>query len=435
MPTSVIKAIGCKPGPVEVEYVTRSGKLYSEAVSGYPVGRVAGVGMPDDREGAKQVLLALRETREAAGKKPLKGTEVWHFVQSFDPATFDETKAEDVQKASALGLELAKRLSERYNRPIFMATHSDAKGGHVHNHFLLARTGATGEALHTDAALLEVTKELNDEVMTEAGIQQDRAIDRAPEKWRKHDGLLPQDYVKKQVKAAVWDAQSKALELAVAPWDKDKKRTFEDTPDAQAFDQILAEHNLEVYRWRKNRIGYRIRDRKKAEAAGVDWTYTTADGVIHTRSDHYSDRTLGSAYSAESVAGVVSGSLTLEGLHKASEAQKLTRMAKRSGIRSSARLAAESRQKRVRDLQRGWVKPGSAKPLTASQKAVKRRQVQRDQADAVEALQALERAKVSDSVRKAAAALVAAGADVGAALKQAQAEEARSRQTWRGLGR
>ena len=53
----------------------------------------------------------------------------------------------------------------------------------------------------------------------------------------------------------------------------------------------------------------------------------------------------------------------------------------------------------------------------------------------MEALQALERAKVSDSVRKAAAALVAAGADVGAALKQAQAEEARSRQTWRGLER
>lgn len=433
MPTSVIKAIGCKPGPVEVEYVTRSGKLYSEAVSGYPVGRVAGVGMPDDREGAKQVLLALRETREAAGKKPLKGTEVWHFVQSFDPAVFDETKAEDVQKASALGLELAKRLSERYNRPVFMATHSDAKGGHVHNHFLLARTGLDGKALHTDAALLEVTKELNDEVMTEAGIQQDRAIDRAPEKWRKHDGILPQDYVKKQVKAAVWDAQSKALELTVAPWDKDKKRTFEDTPDAKAFDQLLAEHNLEVYRWRKNRIGFRIRDQKKAEADGVDWTYTTADGVIHTRSDHYSDRTLGSAYSAESVAKVVSGTLTLESLQKASEAQNLAHRAKRSGIRSSARLAAESRQKRVRDLQRGWVRP--QKPLTGSQKAVKRRQVQRDQADAVEALQALERAKVSDSVRKAAAALVAAGADVGAALKQAQAEEARSRQTWRGLDR
>lgn len=433
MPTSVIKAIGCRNSLSLTEYVTRSGKLYTEAVAGWPVDRVQGVGMPSDRGGAKEAFLSLRQAREDADLEPLRGTDAWHFVQSFDPTVLDETNPADVQRATALGVELAKRLSNRYSRPVLVATHSDADGQHVHNHFVMARIGSDGKALRTDAALLEVTKELNDQVMAEGGIQQDRAIDRAPEKWRKHDGLLPQDYVKRQLSSAVSTAKSEGLVLTIAAWDKKKKVTFEENEDCHKFNQILADNNLELYRWRKNRIGFRIRDRKKAEAAGVDWTYTTADGMIHTRSDHYSDRTLGSAYSAENVAKVVSGTLTLEGLQKASEAQNLAHRAKRSGIRSSARRAAESRQKRVRDLQRGWVRP--QKPLTGSQKAVKRRQVQRDQADAVEALQALERAKVSDSVRKAAAALVAAGADVGAALKQAQAEEARSRQTWRGRDR
>lgn len=434
MPTSQIKAIGCRNGKRLVEYVTRSGKLYSEAVDGRSVDRVAGVGISSDREGAKKAIDDLREARKVAGLRDLKDTEAWHFVQSFDPTFLDETKAEDVQKAHILGLELAKKLEERYRRPILMATHTDAKGEHVHNHFIMLRTGTDGKALRTDRALLEVTKELNDATLAAYGIKQDQAIDRTPEKWRKHNGILPQEYVKKQVKAAVWDAQSKGLELAVAPWDKAKKRTFEDTPDAQAFDQILADHNLELYRWRKNRVGYRIRDRKKAEAAGADWTYMTADGTIHTRSDHYSDRTLGSAYSAESVARVVSGSLTLEGLQKASEAQNLAHRAKRSGIRSSARQVAEDRQRRYRELQRGWVKPGPVKPVTASQKAAKRREAA-GQEETSEALEALKKAKVSDAVRKRAAALVAGGADVSAAIKAAQVEEQRRREIFRGLGR
>lgn len=523
MPTSQIKAIGCRNGKRLVEYVTRSGKLYSEAVDGRPVDRVVGVGISSDREGAKKAIDDLREARKVAGLRDLKDTEAWHFVQSFDPTFLDETKAEDVQKAHILGLELARKLEERYRRPILMATHTDAKGEHVHNHFVMLRTGTDGKALRTDRALLEVAKELNDKTLAEYGIKQDQAIDRAPEKWqlksknkplkyvknqvqlalldakkhgktrsispwegkgkkafgyyknkdklaqtfqkynlqlvqrgqRKEVGfriidpgqvpeagdspvrvpeILPQEYVKKQVKAAVWDAQSKGLELAVAPWDKDKKRTFEDTPDAQAFDQILAEHNLELYRWRQNRIGFKIRDTDKAERDGVSWLWATAEGEFRIRTDHFSDRTLGAAYSAESVRDAVNGTITLKDLQKASEAQKLNHMAKRSGIRSATRQVAEARQRRYRELQRGWVKPGPVKPVTASQKASKRREAA-GQEETSEALEALKKAKVSDAVRKRAAALVAGGADVGAAIKAAQVEEQRRREIWRGLGR
>lgn len=90
-------------------------------------------------------------------------------IQSFHPDELSADDPFDVQLAHLAGLELARRLAP--NTDVVVATHTDSKSGHLHNHIIYANhdrvTGATPRNVRNFHAVSRV----NDAVMKDLGLE------------------------------------------------------------------------------------------------------------------------------------------------------------------------------------------------------------------------------------------------------------------------
>lgn len=86
------------------------------------------------------------------------------LVQSWANDELDKDNPADVQKANAMGVELARRLAP--DTPYVVATHTDSKSGCVHNHIILLNHDLnTAKAAPRRASNWHAVKTVNDDVM------------------------------------------------------------------------------------------------------------------------------------------------------------------------------------------------------------------------------------------------------------------------------
>lgn len=92
------------------------------------------------------------------------------LVQSWASDELDKDNPADVQKANAMGMELAQRLAP--GSPYVVATHTDGKSGCVHNHIILLNHDLnTGKAAPKRASNWHAVKTVNDDVMDGWGMR------------------------------------------------------------------------------------------------------------------------------------------------------------------------------------------------------------------------------------------------------------------------
>lgn len=96
--------------------------------------------------------------------------EAFLITQSFSPEEFSSDNERDVARVHGAGMELAAQMAP--NSPYFVATHTDAKGGHVHNHIVvLNHDYATGKGAPKDLKWHSAVRKANDSVMHELGME------------------------------------------------------------------------------------------------------------------------------------------------------------------------------------------------------------------------------------------------------------------------
>lgn len=104
--------------------------------------------------------------RERSGKSD-KVTQSHHVIQSFAKDEFDYNNSDDVAKANALGLELAKAISPDVQAVV--VTQADNKAGVVHNHIILSSIMLDGRSLPTNNVGVYHVRGVNDAVMMSNG--------------------------------------------------------------------------------------------------------------------------------------------------------------------------------------------------------------------------------------------------------------------------
>lgn len=93
------------------------------------------------------------------------------IIQSWSPDELDVNNPDDVDKAHAAGLFLAEALAPDCD--VLVATHTDAKGRHLHNHIVISNyERSTGKAItYQDAGFHPAVKKANDALMRDMGLQ------------------------------------------------------------------------------------------------------------------------------------------------------------------------------------------------------------------------------------------------------------------------
>lgn len=96
--------------------------------------------------------------------------EAFLITQSFSPEEFSGDNEKDVARVHGAGMELAAELAA--NSPYFVATHTDAKGGHVHNHIVvLNHDYSTGKGAPKSLKHHPSVRKANDCVMRDLGME------------------------------------------------------------------------------------------------------------------------------------------------------------------------------------------------------------------------------------------------------------------------
>ena len=96
--------------------------------------------------------------------------EAFLITQSFSPEEFSGDNEKDVARVHGAGMELADELAA--NSPYFVATHTDAKGGHVHNHIVvLNHDYSTGKGAPKSLKHHPSVRKANDSVMRDLGME------------------------------------------------------------------------------------------------------------------------------------------------------------------------------------------------------------------------------------------------------------------------
>lgn len=102
----------------------------------------------------------------------------FNVVQSWPTTEFDKNNPDDVRRANELGREYARRLGAK---DYSVVTHTDSKGGCVHNHIIMINNSVDDKALQSLHWQRIVS--INDRLMTEHGLSTpDKSPDRQSER-------------------------------------------------------------------------------------------------------------------------------------------------------------------------------------------------------------------------------------------------------------
>lgn len=95
--------------------------------------------------------------------------ETYNLVLAGDPKVFDVNRPEDLKKMLGLSVGLAEAA---FSAEYLVVIHNDAKGGHVHGHiYVVNHDECTGKALKRNTSWTRGLRQLNDELLVEAGYE------------------------------------------------------------------------------------------------------------------------------------------------------------------------------------------------------------------------------------------------------------------------
>src|SRR5699024_8022318 len=108
--------------------------------------------------------------REVMNKNSRRSNRTITLVQSWAKDELNKDDPADVEKANAMGADLAQRLAP--DTPYVVATHTDSMSGCVHNHIVLLNHDLrTGKAAPKRAGNWHAVRAINDEVMRDWGMR------------------------------------------------------------------------------------------------------------------------------------------------------------------------------------------------------------------------------------------------------------------------
>ena len=90
-------------------------------------------------------------------------TQCLHIIQSWHPKELDKNNPQDLAKAHFAGTQLAKSLAP--DSKFLVATHTDSKAGHVHNHLVIVNDEQTTGLAPRVARNWHAVKKVNDTLM------------------------------------------------------------------------------------------------------------------------------------------------------------------------------------------------------------------------------------------------------------------------------
>ncbi|MCG2623007.1 relaxase/mobilization nuclease domain-containing protein [Arthrobacter sp. I2-34] len=139
--------------------------------------------------------------------------EVLHYRQSFGE-DFDPKDPNHVQRANDLGYLLGKKMHPHAD--VLVVTHTDGRGGKVHNHILVINhDDSTGKALSDyrtfhdrKAGNQHGVQSANDELMAEHGLSVVKRIEHQPKDWE----LRREDFAEGSLDRQMGDRMTAALE-------------------------------------------------------------------------------------------------------------------------------------------------------------------------------------------------------------------------------
>lgn len=116
--------------------------------------------------GSPEEFIAYAEEMVAAhGRK----YETYNLVLAGDPKVFDVNRPEDLKKMLGLSVGLAEAA---FSAEYLVVIHDDSKGEHVHGHiYVVNHDECTGKALKRNTSWTRGLRQLNDELLVEAGYE------------------------------------------------------------------------------------------------------------------------------------------------------------------------------------------------------------------------------------------------------------------------
>lgn len=109
------------------------------------------------------------DTVAEIARHPRRVNECEIEIQSFHPDELSADNPFDVQLAHLAGLELARRLAP--NTDVVVATHTDSKSGHLHNHIIYANHDRVTGTTPRNVRNFHKVKHFNDEVMRDLHLE------------------------------------------------------------------------------------------------------------------------------------------------------------------------------------------------------------------------------------------------------------------------
>lgn len=111
----------------------------------------------------------MRKTWDSFNKKEGESVQMYRIIQSFSLDELDPSNLEDIDKANAIGLELA---SELYNdKQSLVVTQADGEGGKLHNHILVNSVGfVDGKSLRGERTGWKHISKASDRVIDKYGL-------------------------------------------------------------------------------------------------------------------------------------------------------------------------------------------------------------------------------------------------------------------------
>lgn len=114
--------------------------------------------------------------------------EVYSYVQAFAPDEFNVDDKDDIKRVHDLGVKLAEKMHSAH---YVVVTHTDANGGHLHNHIYIANEdNLTGKALTRFRSWTRGLHQLNDQLMKEENCEVLPSPERARDDWDTRRGTF-----------------------------------------------------------------------------------------------------------------------------------------------------------------------------------------------------------------------------------------------------
>lgn len=210
--------------------------------------------------GSPESFVALAEARAAAHGRSV---EVYSYTQNFAPDEFDKDNPEHVQRVHELGVKLAQGM---HSADFIVVTHTDAAGGHLHNHIYCQNHDLlTGKRLENYRSWRRGLHQLNDDLMRRENCRVLASPMEAKPDW----DVSRERFAAGGFEQRLGDAVDAAL--------RDPR-----SQNRAAFEAVLAEQGVRLAETGRDGFSYKMRrgdgkwGRKKASRLSPEFT---ADGV------------------------------------------------------------------------------------------------------------------------------------------------------------